>query len=647
MLGPAARGGLSLMVLLSSHNALGHYVPELVLIQFDSRMAARCLLLLVCFALRTRFIVHSLKINVTRTTPHEIEGESTSFTCTADGLGYGFLQWILDGTPLDSTPCFGSQDRTRLCLDLTLYRNDSGKTLTCTSVGEYKNTDTTLRLNALHPPDVVTLEANTTSGLIYKFNCTASGANPAVKITWLVNINDVQSREVIVSRQSPAPYMWTTSSCITLYANTIADDGGVRCMTSFLDNDSYVVREFLLDANIIKGTNFIAETLTTQTSTSRSDEETSTDSSVDVKVYVIVIISVIVCLCVAIVIFWRYHHKPKPRQPPPPLNKATKWTSAECVELEETGFQLPDVDYSFPRENIQLLEVLGCGNFGQVHKAIAKDLLEVGTKTLVAVKILKKSSSCHLLADFEKEISVHKTLTKHSNVVSMLGYCTDRDPFYLILEFLPGGNLQDFLKKKKLSWKESRQVDFDVEPASPFQLLTFASQIANGMDYLSFKGCIHRDLASRNILLTDDLVCKLSDFGLARDVSATEQYEMASKGLLPVRWLAMECLVDNTYTTMSDVWSFGVLLWEIVTLGAHPYRGMSYNDIIDCLVEGHRLPQPRHCSKQLFSIMKECWREVPRTRPTFLSLKRTLDVMIEDAPVYVNMANFQPDKYII
>ncbi|XP_033646097.1 tyrosine kinase receptor Cad96Ca-like [Asterias rubens] len=579
-------------------------------------------------------------MNLTRTTPHEIEGETTSFSCTVDELGeYGYLEWFLNDKPLDLR---GADSHKQIYLNKTLYRNYSGLTLNCLTFGVLANVNKTLQLNVLHPPDVVTLDANLTSGLIYKFNCTASGANPAVKITWLLNISDVQSRKDIVSlSRSTAPYMWTTSSCLTLHTSTIVDVEGVRCMTSFLDNDSYVVRELPLDP-IDKDTSFIPEASTTQP----GKGTTSTDKSTYVKVYVIVTVSVAVCLCFAVMIVWRVARQPKPPQEIPTVNQDSEFSSWGTIEFEESRLQHPEVDFSFPRENIELLEVLGCGNFGQVYKAIAKDILEVGITTPVAVKILKRSSVTDVEADFKKEITVHETLTAHPNVVSMLGYCIETDPFYLILEFLPGGNLQDFLKKNKLSWKESIEDDLDVEPISPFQLLTFASQIANGMDYLSCVGCIHRDLASRNILLTEELVCKLSDFGLARDVSATDQYEMTSMGLLPVRWLAMECLVDNTYTTMSDVWSFGVLLWEIVTLGAHPYRGMTTNDIIGSLVEGYRLPHPAHCSRQVFSIMKECWKEVPRTRPTFISLKRTLDVMIADAPMYVNMSNFQPDKYI-
>ncbi|XP_071809722.1 fibroblast growth factor receptor 4-like [Asterias amurensis] len=605
-------------------------------------MAARYyFLLLVVFSIRTSFVVHSLEMNLTRTTPHEIEGETTSFSCTVGELGeYEYLEWFLNDKPLHLR---GADSQKQICLNKTLYRNDSRSTLRCSKTGQ-NNTNKTLQLNVFHPPDVVTLKANWTSGLIYKFNCTASGANPAAKITWIINIKDAQSREKVVLRYSTATNMWTTSESITLHANTISDEEGVRCMTSFLDNDSYVVRELPLDL-IDKDPSFNTEASTTKPEPG-GEGTPSTDKPIYVKVYVIFTVSVAVCVCFAVMIVWRVARQPKPHREVPTVNQDNEFSSWGTMEFEESRLQHPEVDFSFPRENIELLEVLGCGNFGQVYKAIAKDILEVGITTPVAVKILKKSSVTDMEADFKKEITVHETLTAHPNVVSMLGYCIETDPFYLILEFLPGGNLQDFLRKNKLSWKESIEDDLDVEPISPFQLLTFASQIANGMDYLSCVGCIHRDLASRNILLTEELVCKLSDFGLARDVSATEQYEMTSMGLVPVRWLAMECLVDNTYTTMSDVWSFGVLLWEIVTLGAHPYRGMTTNDIIGSLVEGYRLPHPAHCSRQVFSIMKECWKEVPRTRPTFLSLKRTLDVMIADAPMYVNMSNFQPDKYI-
>ncbi|XP_038054952.1 tyrosine-protein kinase receptor Tie-1-like [Patiria miniata] len=300
--------------------------------------------------------------------------------------------------------------------------------------------------------------------------------------------------------------------------------------------------------------------------------------------------------------------------------------------------------YDFPRGRIALHEVLGSGNFGHVYRATADGIYHPGIKSEVAVKILKKSADANVVADFEKEIVVQKDLIKHPNIVSMLGYCTETQPFYLILEYLSRGNLQQYLRAKKDAWRVDAVEG--AQPACPFQLLTFASEIANGMDYLSSMGCIHRDLATRNILLSDDLVCKLSDFGLARDISETEQYEKTSRGLVPVRWLALECLVQNVYTTMSDVWSFGVLLWEIVTLGDHPYRGMSASEIIDVLAEGYRLPNPSHCHNQLYTLMMECWRLSPSRRPSFGCLKRMLDSMIPDAKMYLEMENFVADTFV-
>lgn len=140
------------------------------------------------------------------------------------------------------------------------------------------------------------------------------------------------------------------------------------------------------------------------------------------------------------------------------------------------------------------------------------------------------------------------------------------------------------------------------------------------MEYLASQKCIHRDLAARNVLVTEDNVMKIADFGLARDVHNIDYYKKTTNGRLPVKWMAPEALFDRVYTHQSDVWSYGVLLWEIFTLGGSPYPGIPVEELFKLLKEGHRMDKPANCTHELYMIMRECWHAVPSQRPTFRQL---------------------------
>ncbi|XP_006821691.1 tyrosine-protein kinase receptor Tie-1-like, partial [Saccoglossus kowalevskii] len=141
--------------------------------------------------------------------------------------------------------------------------------------------------------------------------------------------------------------------------------------------------------------------------------------------------------------------------------------------------------------------------------------------------------------------------------------------------------------------------------------------------------CVHRDLAARNILLNDKLVCKLSGFGLATDVLDQRDYEKRTQGRLPVRWMAPESILDGVYTNKSDVWSYGIVLWEIATLGGVPYNDMSTQEVIESVQDGYRMPRPDKCHQDLFSAMKRCWADNPERRPAFQKLTKILQVILD------------------
>ncbi|CAG9834717.1 unnamed protein product [Diabrotica balteata] len=178
-----------------------------------------------------------------------------------------------------------------------------------------------------------------------------------------------------------------------------------------------------------------------------------------------------------------------------------------------------------------------------------------------------------------------------------------------------------------------------VSDITPKDLLSFAWQICNGMGYLSDMKLVHRDLAARNVLLADDKVCKISDFGLTRDVYEDNAYLKRSKGRVPVKWMAPESLADHIYTTKSDVWSFGILVWELVTLGATPYPGIAVQNLFHLLRQGYRMERPDNCSPNLYKIMRNCWSIDPEQRPSFQDLSKWFAKLLEDKMEYINLSN--------
>lgn len=147
------------------------------------------------------------------------------------------------------------------------------------------------------------------------------------------------------------------------------------------------------------------------------------------------------------------------------------------------------------------------------------------------------------------------------------------------------------------------------------------------MEYLASRRCVHRDLAARNVLVCENNVLKIADFGLARNIQG-EYYRKTTNGKLPIKWMAIESLEGQVYTSQSDVWSYGVLLWEIMTLGAKPYKGLPLQDIYKKLEKGYRMEQPPNCNTEIYTLMRKCWSAQPTDRPTFTEIVHTIDRLL-------------------
>jgi len=253
-------------------------------------------------------------------------------------------------------------------------------------------------------------------------------------------------------------------------------------------------------------------------------------------------------------------------------------------------------------EDLVLKEILGTGNFGQVYQA--EWIRRSGGNEMkidVAVKCLKEESN----ESFIKEVSILSKLDqKHDNIIKLYGISIQDDSIKMVTEYAGHGSLLEKLQKGSF-----RSVSL---------LCQFAVQIASGMMYLEQKGLVHRDLAARNILVTAHNQVKISDFGLAKLVGKDNQWIMTAVEALPIRWLALESLLEGKFTSSSDVWSFGVVLWEMFSYGEHPWALFNSKGVIEKLKNGERLPEPQYCPSNVYSIvMRRCWAENPNERIKF------------------------------
>ncbi|XP_068436076.1 macrophage colony-stimulating factor 1 receptor 2 isoform X2 [Clinocottus analis] len=390
----------------------------------------------------------------------------------------------------------------------------------------------------------------------------------------------------------------------------------------------------------------------------------------------------VLLLLLLLVVFYKWRQKPK---------YEIRWKIIESSEGNSYTFvdpsQLPyNQKWEFPRDKLHLGAVVGSGAFGKVVQATAYGLGN-SNATRVAVKMLKPSAHSEEREALMSELKILGHLGHHDNIVNLLGACTRGGPMLMITEYCSHGDLLNYLRAHAQNFMASLLGVEEVEAEAPYKnmaaqnprlrsdsgisccseyqemqpvqstgqthlgvetnrvslgdLMRFSYQVAQGLDFLSTRNCIHRDVAARNVLLTDRCVAKICDFGLARDIRNDDSYIVQGNARLPVKWMAPESIFQCIYTVQSDVWSYGVLLWETFSLGKSPYPNVAVDtNFYKMIQDGRHMDKPDFAPAEMFQLMRLCWSLEPTDRPTFHMIGQLIDRLLPssgDQSTYKNL----------
>ncbi|XP_070542318.1 uncharacterized protein [Ptychodera flava] len=310
---------------------------------------------------------------------------------------------------------------------------------------------------------------------------------------------------------------------------------------------------------------------------------------------------------------------------------------------EKLGWKLQAMSQSLvanqeiQRSNLHIQNEIGRGNFGIVYKATADDTVEDQMPITVAVKMLKDNATAFEKDEFLREITTLQEIGKHANILGILGCCTLEEPYFLITEYMKYGDLLHFLRRTKERRYQNDDPIYNLAEAGYYQI---ARQIARGMEFLAQNKYVHGDLAARNILVGEDLLIKISDFGLANDVYLQGWTALPASRMRAAKWVSLETNLKGLCTIQSDVWSFGIVLYEIATHGETPYPGMSAAKVVNAVKEGYRMARPDDCPQSMYQIMTRCWAENPEERPTFTDLIQDFNQLLSQFAEYINEQAF-------
>uniref|UniRef100_A0A6J0VEA7 receptor protein-tyrosine kinase n=1 Tax=Pogona vitticeps TaxID=103695 RepID=A0A6J0VEA7_9SAUR len=342
-----------------------------------------------------------------------------------------------------------------------------------------------------------------------------------------------------------------------------------------------------------------------------------------------ILVSVSVVLGVFICRRRQAHRRARPCQKYSSYNRDEIWLKpyVDLQPYEDPSKGVLEFTKELDPSVVNIETVIGEGEFGEVYRGTLR--FPGKERIVVAIKTLKSTYSDSTWWNFLREATIMGQFN-HPNIVRLEGVVTKRNPMMIITEYMENGALDTFLRE-------------NMDKFSAVQLVTMLQGIASGMTYLSDRNYVHRDLAARNILVSHSLQCKVSDFGLSRilenDVEGT--YETKG-GKIPIRWTAPEAIAQRIFTSASDVWSFGIVMWEVLSYGDKPYGDMTNQEVMKSIEDGYRLPPPVDCPSVLYDLMKVCWSYDRARRPRFREIHAQLEHFICNPPLLRTVADFDP-----
>uniref|UniRef100_A0A8C8SQB5 Vascular endothelial growth factor receptor 1 n=1 Tax=Pelusios castaneus TaxID=367368 RepID=A0A8C8SQB5_9SAUR len=581
-----------------------------------------------------------------------IEGENLILSCSVNKFLYKDIAWILPRTVNNQTKAkrhLTKEYSTTLTLTIKNVSLEHSGTYVCRARNIYSGEEVLQKKDVtIRAQEAPSLLRNLSDQTVNSSNsatleCQAHGI-PEPQISWFKNHEEIQ--------QEPGIILGPGSQMLFIERVKEEDEGLYQCI-----------------AKNLKGSVESAAYVTVQGTSERSNLELIT----------------LTCTCVAATLFWLLltlfiHKLKRPYSSEIKTNYLSIIMDPEEVPLDEQCDHLPfDASkWEFARERLKLGRSLGCGAFGKVVQAAASGINKSPTCRLVAVKMLKEGATASEYKALMTELKILIHIGHHLNIVNLLGACTKSGgPLMVIVEYCRYGNLSNYLKSKRNFFFPNKDASLQVEQvkerkdtelvegnkqrvgsvtssdslaSSGFQedrslsesddfykwpltmedLISYSFQVARGMEFLSSRKCIHRDLAARNVLLSENNVVKICDFGLARDIYKNPDYVRKGDARLPLKWMAPESIFDKIYNTKSDVWSYGVLLWEIFSLGASPYPGVQIDeDFCSKLKEGTRMRAPEYGTSEIYQIMLDCWHGNPNERPRFSELVEKLGDLLQ------------------
>ncbi|CAH3157631.1 unnamed protein product [Porites lobata] len=526
------------------------------------------------------------------------DGDPLNITCRASMEASPYVVWFKDKVPIYT-------GHSKFLFLTNVNRSQAGNYV-CVSTSPSGNTSSPVTtVNVLYAPRIVH-SSKRLKGSLIALKCEAKG-NPSPTFTW---------RNEYERIHEGFNTSWNSSSLIVTQKNDVTFY--VCTATNKIGSDSYAF----------------------------SLHEKDTEDSSLFKYISISVVLAIVLVC-AIVIQRCVVKRHKERKEGDASDRINTHSSLEVAPMEALYSEIDsllfgDIEWEIPRSNLKVEKEIGNGSFGVVSRGLAFNLPGKPEWTVVAVKSIKEGASERETRDLLSEMSLLKHLDPHPHVIRLYGCVTTEERPLAVVEYAQFGDLLGYLRKSR-GMRDNYYSDPSIKPITSLtskQLLKFAWEISDGMEYLSMKKIIHRDLAARNVLVGEGEVCKITDFGMARDVQEEDIYVRTHEGRLPIKWTAPEALIGSgAYTTASDVWSFGVVLYEIFTVGGDPFPGVYMKDMIVLLKNGYRMSRPKFISQTLYDVMMECWKSDPSYRPSFGCLSSQLQTMMtEEEQEYVNLA---------